>query len=221
LDGFDPNANGKVPSDGVMTKWTDKSASNNSVTQVIGASQPMYNSSLKCASFNGSSQFLAGSMTHSPLGNQNWTIAAVHNLDTTINRTFVSVLIGTIPVSSPFNRALALGTNGLMPSDPYVIAAWDGVESNVGTMVPNTTAAVMGVYTTLPSAQVFTPTLTGPLSTVGNAIDITSNQVAIGSSTFSNRWDGNIFEVLIYNREVSTEQRLALFNYLTKKWNLS
>lgn len=189
-----------------VSQWSDKSASNNNVVQATGSKQPSYVQNI----LNGKPVV-------------RFTAASSQTMTTSTN--FAS------PVSVIYVSRQTGGGNSRMLSglaNNWLLGYWNGchqqayfegwVTSSCGTPASTTSWYIQSVVET------------GSLSTYyedGTQIASNANGVAgpngfslngyLGTSEFSN---GDIAEIVVYNRALSTAEREKIEGYLANKWGL-
>ena len=198
--------------------WKDKSTSANNAAQATGGSQPSLATvtSRSVPSFNGSTSYLSLTPGLLPTG-------------TTASSTFV-VLSTTeaSPASSGYRTALAWGTAAAGQTRAYQKLASStlvGVVTHSGTMSAGgslvtgvtgvlsdtwTSSAYTGFWNGVPGSTVSASTTTGTTAaSVGAHIDATSG------------WQGPIAESIVVQGGLTTAQRRAVEEYLSRKWSVN
>ena len=211
---------GVATSNGGVTQWNDQTGQYN-LTQSAGASAPSFGADpltgKPVVQFNGS-QFLSNGSRVT--GVNDVTIITVGSVPTT-GESGVQVQVGA-GYGSACSRGLAyVGgneafTNGIN-SDGYFTSVSGGPAVQNSSLALNTVT-----YSAASSLASFysdgSANGTATLSTVATA----SGLIVGDAITYGNyyNWDGNIAEIIVYDRVLSTAERQQVENYLATKYNL-
>jgi hypothetical protein len=203
LDGADPLGTGTAPSTGAaVATWSDKSGNGYNGT---GVANPTYVAS-GGISFNGTTQYYTTTYTAAPLQETAFVIAKFNSVTSQL------VTIGNSGVTSSRTQFL---NNNRMQISVYGIGGY-GYGANdvsIGTTVMWDYTYSGGTITTYYNGNQDTITSSAPLySGTG-----TTN---IGFALSPYFMNGTIYEILIFNRVVSSQERQAIEGYLAWKWNL-
>jgi len=220
LDGKDVLGDGSSVGDNSIDTWVDKSAQKNDAVQGTGNDQPFYNSLVQGVGF-GSTQDMSGTFTQSLSGNLDWSFAAVLWAENITGDVRVAAGIGEIPGGAPFEKALVFGANGLS-DNKTVIALWTGSESGAAGTQATEMYSAMGTYRASDRQTVaYWNSTAGTPGTGGNALNLTSNTFHLGNVPgAAYRWDGYIFELLMFNHVLTAQERAVLRTYFNQKWKI-
>lgn len=212
LDANDSNT--ITESGGAVSQWDDKSGNGNHVTQGTGANQPVTNATTKNSKnvidFDGSAWFDTPA-AYNTLANDDITVFIVSKQTT-------SGVQGTLL------RGQASGSTKLYLyyASSYVVGGYnnnshDSVASNAGVIEWNTitfkkNGATQGIQIN-----------SGTEITDSAGVDVaTVDAVTIGADyAGSDALNGSIAEIIIYNRNLTEQERALVKNYLTTKWAIA
>jgi hypothetical protein len=222
LDATDPAGNGTQPANASsVSSWVDKSGNGNTVTQATGANQPTYRTNVlngkPVVRFDGVND-LMGKSSASSLG-------------TTVTMFVVGTTNGNASTRGTFfdystGAATNTGANIVQrdAGPDMTVGFFDGTLdqfSSGAIALPYT--AVMYCYNTGSDGFLFlngTQAATGATGNISGA----PNAYTIGSlfngvaSWFLN---GDVAEVIFYNGNISTAQKLLVNRYLGNKWGIA
>jgi hypothetical protein len=194
-----------------VSSWADKSGQGN--IAATGAASPTYITGSGIV-FNGTSQYLTTAYTANPLAESLFIVAT---------------WTGTSPLS--YELIGASGTNGRQyaiknsgssntvqweagGTNPTGYGATSGVVANAQFLTTGTYRPIAGGSTSLNGSNQSTR---GAISFPGPA----TTNIGVGFTTgLSNYFQGTINEIIIYSREVSTDERQQVEGYLAYKWDL-
>lgn len=211
LDGADPAANGVIPANGAtISTWNDKSgngkngAATGTPTYLTGGG----------INFNGSSYFLNQAFS------QNLSQRSIFIVMQETTRTIYSGIFTFIPTPNSGNDQSLLTyetTNGFQ-------FYGEGYSSTIG----NSTLLVKAIYNDNMNVRTGSGYLNGT-----NATNVTASATAGTSSgyTVGGRWqsgsmsgsyrlNGIIYEIIVFNTPLSTNNRQTIESYLAQKWGL-
>jgi hypothetical protein len=194
-----------------VSSWADKSGQSN--IAATGAASPTYITGSGIL-FNGTSQYLTTAYTANPSAESLFIVAT---------------WTGTSPLS--YELIGASGTNGRQyaiknygssntvqweagGTNPTGYGATSGVVANAQFLTTGTYRPIEGGSTSLNGSNQSTR---GAISFPGPA----TTNIGVGFTTqLSNYFQGTINEIIIYNREVTTDERQQVEGYLAYKWGL-
>ena len=206
LDGADPLGTGIAPANGTTIRvWADKSgAGNNAIsTTTIASSNPVYDSTTRSLYFGDTSTLL----TNYSASLSNESVFFVMRMSTTTTRD--SGIVGSATGARSFSFNTSAPTNSLGATSRNV--AWGSVTS-ANTFSRN--VVTMGTYQNVSTSH--TVFLDGGRAT-GNTVSLS---YTAGLTTTLNGNFFNIYEILAFNRTLSTEDRQTVEGYLAWKWGL-
>ena len=229
LDGADPAGTGILPSAGVQSSWTDKSTNVWTATQATGGRQP----SFVLNSLNGLPGF---SFTNA--SNQSFATAAQTSLNSITGLSIFAVLLPTwasgAAVANPSFFGMRIYNGGVSKINYYVHNNYSATDIYNGASVvyhtsADTTAAIgqnkpfiysgtnnNGTDLTYPNGSL---TADSVAITFGSG---TSLPIVVGGdNTDGECWQGYIYEVILYTRVLSTQERQKVEGYLSEKWGLN
>ena len=228
LDGADPAGTGILPSAGVQSSWTDKSANVWTATQATGGRQP----SFVLNSLNGLPGF---SFTNA--SNQSFATAAQTSLNSITGLSIFAVLLPTwasgAAVSNPSFFGMRIYNGGVSKINYYVhnnyseTDIYNGASTVYHTSAATTTAIGQNksfIYSGTNNNVTDSTYLNGSLTADSASITFgsgTSLPIVIGGdNTDGECWQGYIYEVILYTRVLSTQERQKVEGYLSWKWSL-
>jgi hypothetical protein len=201
LDGRDPNANSTLPANGsTVTRWTDKSGSNNSVTSQAGT--VTYDASTNSIVYGGQAYLAKTAM--SSLSNFTVFVVAKQTLDTN----------GAL-YSHGAGDQVGFLTN-LMGGNYYIGAAGSGWSSGVSPFAVGTTYVYSIVYDSSNTITVF-GNGTSRITATKGTVSFTGFYLGARVSP-AQYFAGNFSEVLLYSSNLTTTQRQTVEGYLAWKW---
>jgi hypothetical protein len=228
LDGADPAGTGILPSAGVQSSWTDKSTNVWTATQATVGRQP----SLVLNSLNGLPGF---SFTNA--SNQSFATAAQTSLNSITGLSIFAVLLPTwtsgAAVSNPSFFGMRIYNGGVSKINYYVHNNYSETDIyNGASVVYHTSAATTtaigvnkpfiysgtnnnGTDITYPNGS-----LTGDSTSASFGSGTSLPIVVGGDNTDGECWQGYIYEVILYTRVLSTQERQKVEGYLAEKWSL-
>lgn len=201
--------------------WVDQSASAKDVTQATGTAQPVYNTNSSLINFNpnlslnsAASQILSNAaISHAATNGED--IFAVVALPTANTPSQTIVGLGTVANSSNTTE-LRANTGSLA----YVVNTSSVVYtaiSNGQVLLANANRTTGGTGAIVVNgAQVMTGAVT-PVATL-NQLNIGSRRLAAANSLF---YTGQVAEVAIYNRQLTTVEREKVASYFAIKYGLT
>lgn len=210
LDGADPLGNNSVPANGAtVSTWVDKSRNGRNAT---GGVSPTYNTSQKAIVFNGSS-WLTTSYSSVPTNETIFIVYQTTSSAVGANCFMIGPsdfllggrLILTVNENDGFGLSFKIGSYGLANGSRLTMAQ---NQMYIGT----TTVASTTSYVYLNGTQ-------GPSSTLTYSGTGTTQigTAASGSAIYI----GYIYEIVIYNTNLTTPQQQSIEGYLAQKWGLT
>ena len=210
LDGADPLGNNSVPANGAtVSTWVDKSRNGRNAT---GGVSPTYNTSQKAIVFNGSS-WLTTSYSSVPTNETIFIVYQTTSSAVGANCFMIGPsdfllggrLILTVNENDGFGLSFKIGSYGLANGSRLTMAQ---NQMYIGT----TTVASTTSYVYLNGTQ-------GPSSTLTYSGTGTT-QIGTAASG-SGIYIGYIYEIVIYNTNLTTPQQQSIEGYLAQKWGLT
>jgi hypothetical protein len=198
-----------------VTQWRDKSEVGIHHIQTTASNQPTYGTDSVYGRpgilFNGTSSFLTQSNTSLfPISNTNtYSIFTAHRVSSN-SANIHTIYRGAAPVQRQWFRWQSTFANFLADRDPegYINFA----SNNVGAM--NGTSSFVNDTTT--SSGYINGSLIATVSKTSSAI---SQYLSVGGVP-GELMSGSIFEVIVFNRVVTTTERQQIEGYLAHKWGL-
>ena len=206
---------GVTTSSGSVTQWVDQSSNQYSVSQTAGSNAPTVGADsttgIPLLAFNGS-QYLANSSDQASVTGD-VTIITVSST-TTPTATANALLVG----SAGSNQARGVGTdsndqgyyNGSDISDGGALPTSSGL--NISTVTYSQSASLASFY----SQGVTNGTASSTCATVAPGMTIGS---LLSYSPYLG-WNGNIAEIIVYNRVLTTSERQQIELYLANKYEI-
>jgi PKD repeat protein len=210
--------NGVTHSANAVSNWLDFSGANNNCSQNSTANRPLLVNNVdqlagkSVIRFDGTNDFLNGT-TISNINNSSFTIFVIANGESQSSSIASLFSINTAATGfyftrrpslnrfSVFNSNTSINSNGSFPSTGYNYRLVTGIKS----LGSSFSLKVNG-------SQDFNSTLTGLTSSFTNAI------YQIGAGNSSNFFRGDIAEVIIYTRELTSVEITQIENYLMNKY---
>jgi len=199
-----------------VTQWRDKSGLG---FHAIGAGNPVYNAASNRIQFNGSSSYFSNLSYSLTLASR--SIFFVMSSDVTTN--FVAGIFPQIP--NPTSQNDYLSTTGLSIEVTGGNVGFIGSNQYAG-VISNSPVPPLGIYNDNMNGRQGSTYFNG-----SNTTNATANYdagTAIGyalgarwsSGISANYLNGYIYEVIVFNRPVSTSERQQIEGYLAWKWGL-
>jgi Concanavalin A-like lectin/glucanases superfamily len=207
---YDASNSGSITKTTTVSQWNDLSGTGANVVQATTANQPTYTAScmnsLACLSFNGSSDFL-----HAASGfptSSDYTIAAIAKF----NANTATILGGS---NGAVTSYAFWGANAETPA-LYQGGTTFAKAASVGT------AAFLAVATLQDSNAAGNMYVNGGAPATGSSpsLHVADSTIEVGASTGGNYLSGNIAELLVYSRILSTAEQQYIEGYLACKWGL-
>lgn len=191
-----------------VTQWNDKSGSGYTAT-ASGTASPTRSSSSRYLLFNGTTNALTLSTGALPSGNSAYSIFAVAYTNNVANPQWV--LAGG---SEENNRMIGL----LLFTTSAVWHSWWANEYAVNNSISNGVPAIMNIsYSTNRTTVV-----NGGMLTTNNPGTVRNNPTTgnfIGKRVTDVQYlDGGIGEIIVFSRDISTNERQQVELYLAEKW---
>jgi len=205
---LDANDESTITKDGsdLVSQWDDKSEEGNNVVQATGSSQPLWveniQNSLPIIRFDGV--------------NDNLKRATYVNGELTQPNTIFYV--GQIGADEDFT--LCSGTSG---KEHDIFTTLGNLSAYAGlTYGSDTRVSTLRQYTFLFSSTSSTMRVNGTQTDSGNVGTEAMNGITVGARFIPNQFaDIDVCEILVYNADVSDEDRDLLEAYLIEKWGIS
>lgn len=208
-----------------VSSWSDLSGNGNTVTQSTKANQPVYQTTntvngYSTLRFNGTQRLPAGSVAITNLTNGNdipYSCFCVVFMEASANEVSFGWGNSTNATPAVLNRPIITSTyrNSRVDNTSTVVNASSGANTSTNTIWQIEGYSFAGT-TALMQCNQFRAT---PTHNVG-PIDL--NTFCIGAyqrnATFANQLNGNIAEIVIYNRQLSLDEFATVINYLNRKY---
>ena len=217
---------GTVLNGSAVTQWTDQSSNNRNATQTSGANQPLLVSSavngLPAVRFDGVNDYLTFNLPVNGLGGMSIFLVAANTLNqdgvgSQAERAALfwneTAFWGTVYLS-PFQSAVnfRFGTTQSDNRTIYTRPTSVGSDFTLSTAVKNGTTDSLYVNGTLAVSQ------GGKLATIAGCRDTGNLGRGYDDNTY---YAGDIAEVLVYSRALSSAERVAVEQYLDSKYRLT
>lgn len=193
-----------------VSQWNDKSGNGHTAT-ASGTATPTYSSSTQYLLFNGSTNALTLSTGALPSGNGAYSIFIVAYTNNAANAQWI--LVGGGEATNQALGVFFFTTNAVWHS-------WWVNEYAVNNSITNGVPSIINVnYTTIRTTITNggAPTTNTPGATRNNGTGNNFIGRRISAVEFLN---GGIAEIVIFSREIPTDQRQQVELYLAEKWNL-
>ena len=227
LDGADPDGTGIVPSAGAKSSWFDKSANGWNASQSVSARQP----SLVLNSLNRRPGF-----SFTSVNNQSFITDLQSSLNTLSGLTVFAVLLPTWSVGQDVRNPAFFGMRKTVSSvlstkiNYYLNNNYASVNifngssvayHSISGLAQNTAFMYSGTNNNGTNLLYPNGSLTSN-STGASFGSGTSLPIIIGGNNedFEN-WQGYIYEAIVFNSVLTTEQRQQVEGYLAQKWGLT
>ena len=201
-------------STGAIASWTDKSGNGYNATQGTGADQPISTA----GGINGrqsvnfvSNDYLTLASSLSLTGV--FTMFCVNNTDTT-DATRIWLGTGTNAIS---NKIGMVATNKLAVR----IIAGGTLDQGVTYATGNNILTIQRNSANKVDASFNNAVFTRLFSDVAQVGTCVWNSIGIDDATTSSDWQGDIGEIIIYNRALSTAEISIVNRYLSAKWGIT
>ena len=196
---------GVTAPNGTVSTWLDQSGNNNNVTQSVASNQPGYQP-------NGGANNQAYTSWTSLSGQ------ALNGAATTLNQpmeVFVAARATTIPPTTSYLFESGANNNALVQSTNNILT-YDGAYGPTSSITANTDFIADAFYNG-PSSQL---SINGGPSQTGNAqANVSSGGITIGNYLGGGHaWGGNIYEVVVFNRSLSTAERAVVNQYMSARY---
>lgn len=207
-----------------VSQWADKSGKGNTVVQATEALQPTYETNVQngCSvvRFNGSSQYMAKTSPTNLVGLSNMTCFVVSIADTDVS---TDTLVGCFETQGNQRSWVIIRANG----DPrrWFFTSSDGTNSTGDARVATGTGG-WGLTTCTLTTDDQSITFKGVTGTDTTITLPTFNgtsplYIGINDPVDGSYWDGDIGEVIFYNRLLSASEIAQVQGYLQRKWNIT
>ena len=227
LDARDLNADGSIVTDGArVSTWQDKSGRDNHATQTDLNKQATFNkagfnSDYAAITFDGSDDFLNLPDGTIPYDNSNYTVFAVLNVpDIALSTEYYFLSSGEN--SNNQNNSFRIYEQDGMATDGTIANVWWFNEDNSTETFNEATDYLLsfdydntsGRESWINNTSVVTGTNTNRQS------DITQNRVGVSVNASSHFFDGNIAEILVFDKVLSSDERQRVNDMLAAKYGL-
>ncbi len=200
-----------------VTTWTDKSGVGNNATATVGPTLGTYNG-FPVLSFNGTSQRMTSANT---VPTNNHTLIAVHR-PAVINGNFQgNTSLFRYQIS---DYIVFPYMNGLIPRGYITNYGAAAIDAGSSTLVENSITGAFNIIMAViqsGSQQIFK---NGTLqSSNTQTIGIVGNSTSLNIGSFNNAsefYQGDLGEMIVYNRALNTIERQQIEAYLAWKWGL-
>lgn len=204
-----------IDSGGFVSQWNDKSANGNNARQATGALQPITGSRVigihNVIDFDGAGDLLE--LDIQPVtGTQARTIFIVGFVDI-----LGGVMLGLAPAGGQGGRYAVSAEIGIRINGANKLFTNDPVEVGIPAIVTITQGTASTLQDGVANLQAFKDgvLLTSSSETnEANSVDTAMDTAQVGSSNFG----GVLGEVIVYDRVLSTPERLRVERYLAAKW---
>lgn len=205
---------GVTTSSGKVTRWEDQSGSGNHATQTVSSQQPNYVPNVASLSGQPTIRF----------NSANSTMLQIPD-NTGLNPNRVS-MIAVIQRSSGTGYAIIV-SKYLANSAGYLMGfmstttlySWMSGGYSQGTFPTGVYGIVEGIYDQVQNKIYVNGTVSGAISQTG-AIVSNTKDMYIGGAYNGSQFDGDIAEVLVYNRAITDVERQSIEVYLGQKYGL-
>lgn len=205
-----------------VSQWTDKSGAGNTVVQATGALQPTYVDDVQngrpILRFNGTSQYMAKTTPSSLVGLAEYTCFCVNKADDTVG---TRVVFGCYESTGNQRSWRVIRTNSAAGRTVNISSSGTGTDSTL--TVAGTNAQFTLTYFTVDDADI---TLvndgnsdTGVAATPSFA-GTSALYIGINDPAAEAWWDGDIGEIIFYNRVLAAGEITQVTSYLETKWGL-
>lgn len=218
----DINCTNQITTDNTaIACWRDKSGNGNNALSSSGSTDPVYrNNNLR--KINGrnttswSDDILVINSKALPYGDSSYSVTMVINSAQNFNNNFI---LGSIAGTSLSQNYFSINSSSLPKNN------WDNsnaITSSSGALSKNKTYVISFIYDNVALKRYIY--VNGSLAASdSNALTIARNssggEVYLGgNSDFANKLNGNIAEIIVYNKSLSNLQRNKLESYLIDKW---
>lgn len=200
-----------------VSQWTDKSGVGNTVTQATGLLQPTYVAGVQngkpIVRFDGATQFLTKTTPVALSNLSAFTIFMVASADNTVGND------GAVGLFNGINqrawRLLRLNA----AAGRTLNTSLDGSSTIASTATGGTSTVFATTYATLNGTNQFISSTATTDTDAQTAILNSTADLEVGS-TAGQFWDGDIAEILFYNRLLNAPEITATLLYLNTKWGL-
>lgn len=213
---YDASDTSTITSSGnLVSSWSDKSDNSNNLSQGNSSYRPTTNSAtlngLNVIDFDGTNDTLQGTLAS--LGtNPELTIFAVVQYD--VMRAANSILVFVGATSTDQGIGFGLHTsNGLNSFQ------WGSGSSHDGNYITGS-YVIHGMTKTSSGNTTYVNGVAKPLNTSGSLSLASSPTIEISLDNFNNYLDGKVAEILIFNRELDSDERDSIETYLNDKWSV-
>jgi alpha-tubulin suppressor-like RCC1 family protein len=193
-----------------ISLWGDQSASGNSAVQAILSNEPTYVSAIvngkPVVRFNGLSAFMDGTLS---LGSQ---VSMFVVASSGPNGGYKRI------ITNEFNFFMGTGSDGLFATFYGNGSAWGGTGA-----VSHGVGLTTGQFNILESVNNGTDSayVNGLLAdSRTNAMSAFSDGYELGRYPAGQYWDGDVAEILLYDRALSDSEKATVENYLNRRYNV-
>lgn len=197
-----------------VATWNDSSGNGRNATQATGSAQPLYKTNIvngkPVVRFDGNSDYLEGT----------W------NLTLTAETVFVVFSYTGTAYARAWTQSDAGNDNAVAGYVPTIrdasTTSWGAVAG--GTIVATVTMAqsTFGIFTATHSgSQIANRINGGTAATYNHTLNKTFTRYRAGNSTGANYLQGDIAEIIVYSRALSTTERQQVEQYLAQKYAIT
>ena len=202
------------PTEGKVSQWNDKSGSGINVTQGTEANQIITGAATlngkNVMTLDGVNQFMSSAFNASLDIRNDFTIIYVAKTDdiAAARRVLATDGYATGVASSARTQYTALGVQDYSSANDY----WNTSSHIINTMTMDSSNDAIFYKN---NAVFSSPTGANPANATTTGIFIGSRDTGV------QKWDGEIAEIIIYDRVLSTAERTVLNRYLSLEWGLA
>ena len=209
LDGNDPLASGTPPASGTaIPTWYDKSGNGNNGSAI--GTTPTYSVGI---AFSGANYYSLPDFAF-PYGNSAYTYIIVSGTNTLSGS--VGILGGGAPST---DSCVSIRYQGTVP--PNIITYWYFDDtSSIAPVLASTTYIYTSAFTPGGACRLY---INGQTDTIRTPTGVRAQPPlnnTVGKTVQAEFMNGKIYEVLVFNYELTTAQRQLMEGYLAKKWSI-
>jgi hypothetical protein len=235
LDASDPNGTGICPASGTrIPQWVDKAGGAKTFTQSTASRYPTftYDGQYPAISFTSSlSQFLQGSTAGAVTSFQGSIFVVFKGTNTSTNNAAFFTTKSALTAGSTTAQYTALWQFSTVVNATYYDMRYNSTTTKFGSTASTTDKRLMivsdGTGAATAGELFFMDGVSVQTNVAGTTAAVATNNVAaiVGatcfSSTFSNFFDGFVYEVILINRSVTRTERALIEGYLAWKWGMN
>ena len=210
LDGNDPLASGTPPASGTaIPTWYDKSGNGNNGSAVVAA--PTYSVGI---AFSGANYYSLPDFAF-PYGNSAYTYIIVSGTNTLSGN--VGILGGGAPST---DSCVSIRYQGTVPPNINTYWYFDDT-SSIAPVLASTTYIYTSAFTPGGACRLY---INGQTDTIRTPTGVRAQPPlnnTVGRTIDGILMNGKIYEVLVFNYELTTPQRQLMEGYLSRKWSIN